>query len=164
MLIISYCIVSTNCLRVVCFFKIKFRMQAGSSGPTAPDRQRSTANYCLSCRSSVYFTYACDDQLSCSLHTPKMGAVVETWRQPLILGMHRLSSFIIACFPFKTYSARVISIHFGLLYWVQRKGSSCRVLSTTTSSQSIVTLDWTCCFVLFFAEGKGSTRGIILGA
>ena len=27
------------------------------------------------------FTYACDDQLSCSLDTPKMGAVVETWHK-----------------------------------------------------------------------------------
>ena len=94
------CIVGTNCLRVVCFLKIKFRMQAGSSGSSAPDRQRSTANYCLSCSSSVYFTYACGDQLSRSLHTPKMGAVVETWHkpQPLILGLHRFPSSIIACF------------------------------------------------------------------
>ena len=85
-------------------------MQAGSSGPTAPDRQRSTANYCLSCSSSVYlFTYACDDQLSCSLHTPKMGAVVETWHkhQPLILGMHRYTSSVIACSLVKAFPTQV---------------------------------------------------------
>ena len=112
MLIISYCIVSTNCLRVVCF-QIKLRMQTGSSGfdriDFAPDRQCSTANYCLSCSSSVYFTYAYDDQLSCSLHTPKMGAVVETWHkhQPLILGEHRYTSSVIACFLVKAFPTQV---------------------------------------------------------
>ena len=72
LLIVLNYIVSTNCLR--------------SSLP--PQNQVQNAGRIVSVRLQLLlhlvvqvftFTYACDDQLSCSLHTPKMGAVVETW-------------------------------------------------------------------------------------
>ena len=83
------------------------------------------------------FTYACDDQLSCSLHTPKMGAVVETWHkhQPLILGMHRYTSSVIACFLVKAYPGSSKSCLTETIGRYYLSG----VLSISISPQSIVT-------------------------
>ena len=120
-------------------------MQAGSAGSCGPGSSVFNCNYCFIFVVQM-FTYACDDQLSCSLNTPKMGAVVETWHkhQPLILGMHRYTSSIIACFLVRHFLVReIVSLETfpaRVSRWRRlRKIVFVRVSSITISSQSIDT-------------------------